>query len=526
MKSFDSLSLKYFYNENCSFISGAVVQKIQLPSRHEVILNLRNISLSKNKKLYININPKYPHTCFIESVTIQKRNIIIPNNPPMFCMQLRKYLSGSKIKDFRVIEYERIMEIDFDYFDEIGSLIRLTLAIEFMGKYSNIILYNKNSRVIIGSIHNVSSEKSSIREVFGGAKYIYPPLKNKLDILKTSYSTFFEIAKEKDIKKISDNFYYFSNGILENVYKKINDTKKVFDFLQNLENLDNKEFIISYWDKKNTLTEAIDSYFSNIIFCETLKKEKEKLKKCLSGDIKKNQKILSNKPDNTKALDYKSRADLIMCNLYSIKPKQKELIAEGKTVELDANLSADKNAQKYYSLYKKSLSTYKHSFERYIEAKEKDEYYASILFNIDNSENFSELKEIESELFRMGLVRNFEDKNQEIKIGKIEFDSWEIYIGKNNKQNDYLISKIASGEDLWFHGLNFPSAHVILKIYNNKNNPPASVLEYCARLVKENSIAKNSTKTSIIMTKRKNLKKPPNSYPGYVTYKNEIEIVV
>ena len=153
MLNFDSLTLKYFFSENYDFIFGSVVQKIQLPSRYEIILNLRNISKSENRKLYININPKYPHICFVDENSLKKRDIAIPKNPPMFCMQLRKYINGSKIKDFRYVEYERILEFYFDYFDEIGSLTRLCLAFEFMGKYSNIILYNASTKIIIGSIH-------------------------------------------------------------------------------------------------------------------------------------------------------------------------------------------------------------------------------------------------------------------------------------------------------------------------------------------------------------------------------------
>ena len=94
MFNLDSLTLKYFYEENKDFIKGAIVQKIQLPSRYEVILTLRNLNsnISQNKKLYININPKYPHICFVEGESIKKRNIKIPKTPPMFCMQLRNIL--------------------------------------------------------------------------------------------------------------------------------------------------------------------------------------------------------------------------------------------------------------------------------------------------------------------------------------------------------------------------------------------------------------------------------------------------
>ena len=186
MKALDSLTLQYFYQENFDFINGAIVQKIQLPTRHEIILNIRNLNQDKpqNKKLYININPKYPHICFIDEKTTKMRDIEIPSKPPMFCMQLRKYLNGSKIKDFKIIKYERILELYFDYFDEIGSLTRICLTLEFMGKHSNIILYNASNKTIIGAMHNISADKSSIREIYGGIKYIYPPLKEKLDIFK------------------------------------------------------------------------------------------------------------------------------------------------------------------------------------------------------------------------------------------------------------------------------------------------------------------------------------------------------
>ena len=520
MYSFDSLTLQYFYQENYDFIIGSVVQKIQLPSRHEIVLNLRNITKSQNKKLYININPKYPHICFIDDKTSAKRNIEIPSKPPMFCMQLRKYINGSKIKDFKIIKYERILELYFDYFDEIGSLSKICLALEFMGKHSNIILYNATNKIIIGAMHNISADKSSIREIYGGINYIYPPLKQKLDILNTGYSTFFEIAKEKDTKKISENFYYLNQAFLEKIFKNENDLAIIFNFLQKLQN-NNIDFICDFWGGK-TVNEAIDNYFSNIMFDEILTNKKTKLKKYLINDIKKLNKIIKIKPDTQKIEKYKNNADLIMAYMYN---NDIDYIKNELKIELDDNLDLNQNAQKYYSLYKKARSTFEHSKKRYDEAKEKLEYLDSIVFNIENSKSFEDLKEIKNEIIDLGYIQDKKEKTTS-NIEKIEYKGYEIYIGKNNKQNDFLISKIASGEDLWFHGLNFPSSHVILKVPNNKKEPTADVMEFCAKLTKENSKAKNSGKTSIIMTKRKNLKKPPNTYLGYVTYKNEIEITI
>ena len=526
MLNFDSLTLKYFFEENYDFINGAIVQKIQLPSRYEIILNLRNINKSKNKKLYININPKYPHICFINESSFEKRAIIIPKAPPMFCMQLRKYLNGSQIKDFRLVKYERIIEFYFNYFDEIGSLTELCLTIELMGKYSNIILYNATSKIVIGSIHNVSFQKSSIREIYGGVKYIYPPLKNKLDILKSSYSTFFEISKDKNIDEINNNFYYFSKPVLNKALSEFRTHEDLFYFLQNLQAGKNLSFMLSFWGSGDNVSDAIDNYFSDLIFNDVLQTKKNLLIKYLKSELKKLQKKLENKPDDKKFLKYKKIGDYLMSNLYQL--NSSKVYMDELEFELDKDISIADNAQKFYSLYKKSKSEFEYSKKRYEQAILQFEYYESILFNIELAQTLDEIAQIQEELSDAGIFPKSDKQksNNKLKVEPLYFKGYEIYVGKNNKQNDYIISKIATGEDLWFHGLNFPSSHVLLKLKNNDKAPSKEVLEFCAKLTKENSKAKNSGKTSIIMTKRKNIKKPPNTYLGYVTYKNEVEIVI
>ncbi len=540
MKNFDSLTLKYFFEENKDFINGAIVQKIQLPSRHEVILNLRNLqnSNSTQKKLYININPKYPHICFVDEESLKKRDIKIPKNPPMFCMQLRKYLNGSKIKDFKLVQYERILEFYFDYFDEIGSISKLCLSVELMGKHSNIILYNTANKIITGSIHNISQDKSSIREIYGGIKYIYPPLKEKLDILNTSYATFFEIMN-KGIKEFSFNFYYFTQNITEEIIKKFNIDINLFNFLQNLQNSNEKNFIINYWQdlnpdsiSKNSINKAIDDYFSNYIFDEILSNKKSKLQKIFQKEFKKLEKIISLPPNEAEAEKYKQKGDFINSYLYKIKQEDRFLKIEelNLTIELDNTITPAKNAQKYYAQYKKAKTAFEYNKKRFDEAKQKLEYLNTINFNIENATDFEELEGSKEELEKFENLNNPNHKSKQEnkidKITKINHNGFEIYIGKNNKQNDYLISKIANPDDLWFHGQGFPSCHIILKIPSNKKEPDKKTLEFCAKLTKENSKAKFSGKTPIIMTRKKFLKKPPNTYPGFVTYKNEIEIII
>ena len=227
MYNLDSLSLKIFVEENKDFFLGAVVQKIQMLSKREILLSMRN--LGENRKLYINVNPKFAHMNFITD----KDNyfIKIPKEPPMFCMLLRKHLEGAKLSTVSVVEYERIVEFYFDIYDEIGSLTPMCMAVELMGKHSNVILYNAQNKIITGCVHNISPEKSSVREVWGGIKYIYPPKQEKTDILKTSISNFYNL----DEAQIRDKYYYFSRGLVNFIFEKgYKERAEVFSALQNL----------------------------------------------------------------------------------------------------------------------------------------------------------------------------------------------------------------------------------------------------------------------------------------------------
>ena len=138
MINFDALILKLFYEENSEFLIGAKIQKIQQPNRSELVLIIRNFS--ETRKFYINFNPQFYHLCFMSKDNELRRNITIPQTAPMFCMLLRKYIQNAKIIKVDVPKYERIFEIYFEYYDELNEKSQLCLAIELMGKYSNVIL--------------------------------------------------------------------------------------------------------------------------------------------------------------------------------------------------------------------------------------------------------------------------------------------------------------------------------------------------------------------------------------------------
>ena len=528
MYNFDSLSLKNFLRINAGFLVNASIQKIQQPSRREIILNLR--ANGESRKLYININPKYPHICFINEKTFQMRALEIPKSPPMFCMQLRKYLEGSRIKQITIPDYERILELHFEVYDETGILAKLCLAIEIMGRHSNIILYDFRSKIILGSAHNISAQKSSVREIRGGIPYIYPPVQYKTDILKTSYGAFCDVIKNSpDIKgALCTHYYLLSAPLCGIILNKSGSEEELFENLQNTLSLKDTSALLELWGGDD-FNSALDEYFANIMYDDIFKNKKAALERILENEIKKLSNIIKNPPEKDKALVYKQYGDGIFQYIYLIKEGTESFTTpEGLEISLDKTLTPAQNAKNYYKLYSKAKGAYEYSSQKYLEAKEKKEYFEEILFSLQNASSYQELDEITSELIMCSLVKKDETKKQEKKITltKLTFGGYEILLGKNNRQNDYLISKASSAEDIWLHAYNCPSSHVLIKVKNDSLPPPPSVLEFAAKLVKENSPMKNSGKVSIIYTKRKNLKKPPGGVPGYVTYKNEKEIVI
>ena len=487
MISFDSQILKAFIDENKEFISGARINKIQQPTRRELILSLRNNGVTK--QFYINITPEFYHACFMSDENSKKRLIEIPQKPPMFCMLLRKYLNNSRIAKIVQPDEERILEFYIETYNEIGDKIYLCLAIELMGKYSNVILYNTDTNIILGCAHNVGADKSQVREVYGQIPYTYPPEHSSKYFIEERYG-FLKSFRQK----------IFSNNIsltIDNYYATLINKAKF---------------------------KALKSEYVNIT--------NQKLKKC-----KKTLNEMSLQLKRSENFDkYRLYGDLLMANLYNLKDYSNEAKVfdyennQGVTIPLKSTKNIKENANDYYKKYNKGKNAGIKLNELIEENKQNKEYLESVLYSIEITKNTEELREIEQELFTplpMGKGRismqSMSIRNSGEGITFIEKpNQTRIYIGKNNKQNDYIISKLASDEDFWFHTKDCPGSHVLLKTQNLTDE---LILE-CAKLAKENSQGKNSSKIGVIYTKRKYLRKPPKANLGYVTYKNEKEIVI
>ena len=309
MINIDYLTLSKFFDENIDFFIGSRLQKIQQPTRRDFILSLRNNG--ESRKLYINISPQTYHICFMTKEGEERRNIKIPQHPPMFCMLLRKYLEGARISDALTVKNERILELHFETYDELSQLRSLCLCVELMGKHSNVILYDRVTSIILGCAHNIGAEKSRYRELQGGLKYIYPPGVNH-------------------------------PGKIE---------KPLFELLE-------KEY------PNLSLSDALDNYYSKIQEGVNVKNEKSKLLNIAESKLKKVKNSVSKietllkKRDNTEK--YKHLGDLLTANLY-LKADFKTVVevlnyttGENIEIELNSTKTMNENAQRYYKLYNKS----------------------------------------------------------------------------------------------------------------------------------------------------------------------------
>ena len=482
MQNIDCYTLKAFLEENIDFLINARLQKIQQPTRRDFILQIRNNG--ESKKLYININPQFYHLAFMSKENEERRNLTIPKQPPMFCMLLRKYLEGCKVSDTCVIENERIFELHFETMDELSQKRRLCLCIELMGKHSNVILYDKETQIIIGCAHNIGPEKSRYRELQGGLTYIYPP-------------------------KVNINLF---NGIP--LYKTIT--------------------------IGNSINEKIDNYFSKIQENINIKEFKFKLQEIINTKLKRTknsiEKISQLLQKRDKTEEYKLYGELLTANLYQKKDfsKQIELLnyftGSNIIIELDETKTLNENAQRYFKLYTKSKLTKEKSEAMLLDLKMEQDYLENINYSINQALNIKELQEIEEEILsylpntKLKHNQTKEKRNIQESLLKFNINNFEIFVGKNNKQNDFIISKLSKDEDYWFHTHLCAGSHVLLKIKDNE--PDEKTLYECCKLAKKYSSANQTSKIGIIYTKRKFIKKPPKTPLGYVIYKNEKEVIV
>lgn len=574
---FDGIVLNAIISELKKCLIGGKIDKVYQPGKSEILLCIRRHK--EEKKLLISAHPQ---NCRLHLTEVEKEN---PSSPPMFCMLLRKNLSGGKIVEIKQKDLERLVEIVVENEDEFGRTIYRTLIVEIMGKHSNIILVDDSNKIIIDSIKRIPSDINRVREILPGKKYVLPPLGQRLNILDCEIQTgkklrdiILQASEPIKVERwITEKFMGISKTVSKEILFKsgvdeekpanelnLEEKQKIAEALAELSfDIQNSRyspkiyfdegtdepvefwiFPLSHFDKFKVISlksanEAVDLFYSLKEKYEKLANIKKNLQDQLEKHIKKLRQILSfqqEKLDEASDIEkFKLFGELLSAYLYKVSPGMKEInlpnfYDEGKTVSipLDEKLSPSQNAQYYFEKYKK-LRTTKEKVETQMEKTLSEiKYLESELYNIEQAENLEDIEEIQKELSKYGYIKESgkKSKGEAHPSSPIKYTSstgFTILVGKNNIQND-MITRKAKPEDIWIHVKDLPGSHVIIQT-GGRPVDDETLLEGCL-LAAYHSKARNGSNVAVDYTLRRYVRKPPGAKPGFVIYDHHKTIYV
>lgn len=548
---------------------GAKVERITQPARDEFVLWLH--SGGKTRRLSFVVGTNVPHFSYSE---INRENLPTPS---MFCMLLRKHLLGAKMIGAEQIDFERAARFVFSARDEMGFGVTRTLVAEMMGKYSNLILLDGEER-IISAFRIVDFSASRIRQVLPGIHYVKPPLQNKQNPLACTreelLSALAAYPKERTgARFLTDTFMGLSTANAhelaaraadraEPVVGEMDPARLADEFFAWFRGVREGRFLptllsgddgtpedYTYVDARysglnvihpESFSALFDLYFGERDKKERLRQRSQDLHRLLlrrEGQLE--RKLEAQRRDLAECEhggEYKRRGDLMTANIYRLSRGMTSFSATDYsqdppcevTVELDSRLSPAANAQKMYKLYTKSRRA-KEKLVELIAAGEEELFYLSGVRDfLSRAEGAEDIDELRQELASAGyLARERSARgSRRPALRPLEFvtaGGYRVLVGRNNLQNDMLTFHTAKKEDLWFHAKGVGGSHVIL--VTGGEEPPAEDYTQAAALAAYYSQAGDDL-TAVDYTHVKNVKKPPASRPGFVTYKTNFTAYV
>ncbi len=550
----DAICLQAVVNEISPALIGSRIEKIQQPARDQLVLLLRG-----NRRLFLCANPNQPRIHMTEQLRDN------PSQPPMFCMLLRKHIGNGRIVAVEQSPLERVVTLAIEATDEMGEQSRFSLILEAMGRNTNLILTDKENR-IVDCLRRVDLEMSQVRQVLPGLFYELPPKQEKCDPLTVTEDEFFRLLRggESVEQQLTAKFTAISPLIArEIVYAAHGDSDscvvddrlwrsfaqwqqnvKCKNFTPNVLLRQGKPFDFTYRSiaqygsygesvAQESFSALLDTFYSRREQAERVKQRGQELVKAATNARDRvRRKIALREKEYAQTQDRETlriRGELITANLYRMERGQRVLEAQNyyeescPTVEipLDVRLSPQENAAKYFKQYNKAKTAEKMLTELITAGREELQYLESVLQELQLAESEQDFMDIRAELEAGGYLRKQGKKGGSFQRPSKprEFRSTaglRILVGRNNRQNDRLTTKDAQKWDLWLHTQKIHGSHVIL-CTDGAEPDEQSVLE-AAQIAAYFSQGREGDKVAVDYTPVKFVKKPAASRPGMVIY--------
>lgn len=532
------------------------ITKIYQPTPTELVFTVR--SKGKNHSLLLSIHPTYARFHITEDIY---KN---PKEAPMFCMILRKYLSGAIIEAIEQKGMERIITFTIQSKNEIGDISQKLLIFELMGKHSNVMLVDKEKGHILDSLKHIPISQNRHRIILPGQKYILPPDQNKMNPLEISSEDFIKrldfnagkmdmqfvqtlegfspfIAKELlhrigfgSTSVYTDKFNEIKEQLIENKYVPAiyRNNKEDFHVIP----ISSFSGDVEYFKDVNKM---LDAFYSGKAERDRVKQQAKDLYRFIHNEKNKNERKLKKHEKTIKkaenAEEYQRLGELLTAHMHLISKGDKEVKVldyydpeqKERIIPLNPNKTPSENAQNYFKTYHK-LKTSKHVVEKEIEkTKEEISYFDQLLQQMDVA-GVEDIEEIREELREEGYLKKQKKDKKKNKPSKpvpekyISSDDTEILVGKNNKQNEYLTIRLARRDEIWLHTKDIPGSHVIIR----SSEPSQKTLEEAAVIAAFFSKSQNSSSVPVDYTKVRHVKKPNGAKPGFVIYENQKTLFV
>ena len=563
---FDAFFLTAVRRELEGSLTGCRIDKVQQPQRDTLILSMRGAA--GRGRLLLTASPNHPR---IHLTSEPAEN---PAQPPMFCMLLRKHLTGGRLVSMHQPEMERLLDLTFDCTDEMGSPAQKHLILEIMGRNSNLILTSEDGR-IVDCLRRVDFEMSEQRQVLPGLFYHLPPPQGKLDPFAVAEDALATLLAAQTSSKRFDAWLLETLGGFSPLVCRELAFRLTGDLDTDLSALSPEEKaalaarlsaalaqmqtappqpMLLYKDDRpwdftclpvtqygefirqepcDSFSQLLDRFYAARDRADSIRQSSQAIRKTVSNLHARTARKLDNQRRELTATHDRERlrrlGDILTANLYAVKRGQTKLRAadfydpDMKEIEIPLNpaISPQQNAAKFYKDYQKAKNAEKILTEQIAKGEQELAYLASVLDALTRAESARDLQEIRAELVSGGYLRET-DRKKRMKLPPsrpmrfASSDGFPILVGRSNRQNDELTTKLAAKTDIWLHVQKIPGSHVIIE--TDGRTPPDRTVTEAMQLAAYYSQARGGQNVPVDYTPVKFVKKPAGAKPGMVIY--------